>query len=224
MPAKKTPAPAPSAKTVKRRAVIKPVDVTTALPEPEPKAKHPRKGLAPPFKKGHDPRRFVMVPRLQRITDMKRRVLAKSGMTPLDFLTAVYRDELYDDYEPTQIVGVADEKLLPFARVWKPTDSARRVKVNLDQRIAAANQAAPYFHSKRPVQLNLGNAGNVTPATLTPEQIKNLSEEEMDALIKAGEILGHLPTTGKEMVRVGAVSGTVEVVDADDERTVDMPS
>ena len=204
--------------------MLTPGQVANALPpSPDELVKRKKVGLAPPFKKGHDPRRYVMVPRLQRVSDMKRRMLAKSGMTPLDFLTAVYRDELYDDYEPTQFTEVADEKILPYARVWKPTDTARRVKVNLDQRIVAANQAAPYFHSKRPVQLNLGNAGNVTPASMTDEQMDALTTEELEAIIRAGEVLGTLPSTGKNMVRVGQLTGTVEVVDpSDDGRTVEM--
>ncbi len=169
------------------------------------------------FKKGPDPRRFVMVPRLAKISDMKRRMLAKSGMTPLDFLTAVYRDELYDDYEPHQFTEVADDKLLPYARVWKPTDNARRVKVNLDQRIVAANQAAPYFHSKRPVQLNLGNAGNVTPASMTQEQMSALTTEELEAIIRAGEVLGTLPSTGRNMVTLSE-----GVASADEARTIEM--
>lgn len=216
MPAKKTAFSAPSSKPKKPRATITIGEAAASLP-PAPGMP---KGAAAPFVKGHDPRRYTMIPRLQRVSDMKRRMLAKSGMTPLDFLTAVYRDELYDDYEPVQFTEVADDRLLPYARVWKPTDDARRVKVNLDQRIVAANQAAPYFHSKRPVQLNLGNAGSVAPASMTDEQMEALTTEELEAIIRAGEVLGTLPSTGKNMVRLGTLDSKA---DKDDGRTVDMP-
>lgn len=170
--------------------------------------------MANRFQKGPDPRRYIAIPNLQKVADMKRRILAKSGMTPLDFLTAVYRDELYDDYEPVQIVEVMDPKLLPYARIWKPTEAARRVRLSTDQRIAAANMAAPFFHSKRPVQVNVGNAGDVRPHSMTKEQMENMTDEELSLVIKAGEVLGALPR-GDVTVARATLAGMVTLDAAD---------
>ena len=101
------------------------------------------------------------------LTEMRRRLYADSGMMPLDFLVAVYRDELYTKYERHLM---ADGKTAFFVKA----KYAKHIPIELNQRITAASNAASYLHKKMPVgvELGQGNESSVTASALAglPQQ------------------------------------------------------
>lgn len=103
------------------------------------------------------------------LTELRRRLYADSGMMPLDFLVAVYRDELYTAYE---------RHLLPDGKTpfFIPTKNAKRVEVTLNHRIICASNAASYLHKKMPVGLEVpqGNESSATAAALAALPHKSL--------------------------------------------------
>lgn len=123
-----------------------------------------------------------------KITDAKLRFLAQTGQTPLEFLTAVYRDQLYDEYE----VEVIDAKR-NVVHVYPKLDpltgevAAEKVKVDLGQRIQAATSAAPYVHRKKPIGIDGGEGKPI--AMVSAAQLAQLSDEELDKLLS---VLGKL--------------------------------
>ena len=90
-------------------------------------------------------------------------------MLPLDFLTAVYRDELYDEYERK---STADGRAFYFV----PTKSAKRIVVSLEQRISAAQHAAPYIHRKMPQGIEVED---VTVKRATAAQLAKLPQKDL---------------------------------------------
>lgn len=123
-----------------------------------------------------------------KITDAKLRFLAQTGQTPLEFLTAVYRDQLYDEYE----VEVIDAKR-NVVHVYPKLDpitgdvAAEKVKVDLGQRIQAATSAAPYVHRKKPIGIDGGEGKPI--AMVSAAQLAQLSDDELDKLLS---VLGKL--------------------------------
>jgi len=137
------------------------------------------------------------------ISEAKRRWLNITGMSPLDFLTAVYRDQLYDDYE----VEVVDEKkgvVKVFPRLDPVTGQvlAKKIPVELDKRIAAATAAAPYVHRKRPIGIDGGDGKPIS--FISADRLANLSNEELAKLLEVmgklgvgAEFEGHQPVVSR---------------------------
>lgn len=115
------------------------------------------------------------------LTNLRRAVIAKTGMLPLDFLTAVYRDELYDRYE--QLVA-DDGKTIYFA----PTKHARRIPVDLDQRLSAATSAAPYVHRKMPQGVEIADKGE---RAMLAQMLRALPPRDLEHL---GKLLDKIET------------------------------
>jgi hypothetical protein len=123
------------------------------------------------------------------ITAHKLRLMATTGMTPLEFLTAVYRDQLYKEYD-TEIV---DEKrgLAQFFPKMDPATGAlatEKVPLKIEQRIAAATSAAPYVHRKKPIGIDGGEGKPLT--VLTADKLASLSNAELDNLLQVFGKLG----------------------------------
>ena len=108
------------------------------------------------------------------VSEAKLKFLAVTGQTPLDFLSAVYRDQLYSEYD----VEVVDEKR-GLSRCYPKTHpvsgalDCAKLKVSMDQRIQAATAALPYVHQKLPSVV--GVAG-------TPDDVRALFAFIADSL------------------------------------------
>lgn len=124
-----------------------------------------------------------------KLTIEKIKFLAATGQTPLEFLTAVYRDQLYADYD----VEIVDAKK-GLARCTPRIDpitgelDTAKVEVKLEQRISAASQAAPYVHRKMPIGID-GGAGKPL-AMVSTEALAKLSEAELTNLLNVMSKLG----------------------------------
>lgn len=127
------------------------------------------------------------------LTEAKVKYLSMQGQTPLEFLTAVYRDQLYDEYQ-TEVV---DEKR-GIAHVFPKLDPitgdiiAKKIPVDLQQRIAAATSAAPYVHRKKPIGIDGGEGKPVS--FVSAAQLATLSDDELDKLL---QVLGKLNVAGE---------------------------
>lgn len=123
-----------------------------------------------------------------KITDAKLRFLAQTGQTPLEFLTAVYRDQLYDEYE-VEVVDAKRNVVHVFPKLDPITGdvAAQKIKVDLGQRIQAATSAAPYVHRKKPIGIDGGEGKPVS--FVSAAQLAALSDEELDKLLS---VLGKL--------------------------------
>lgn len=115
-----------------------------------------------------------------KLTDTKIRLIAKTGMMPLDFMTAVYRDQLYTDYD----THIADDGVTTY---FTPKADAERIEVTLQQRIICATNAAPYVHKKMPVGIEVGDAAH---RTITADAIAKMSSEQIEALLGLMDMLG----------------------------------
>ena len=122
------------------------------------------------------------------MTDAKIRYLSMQGQTPLEFLTAVYRDQLYSEYEVEEL-----DKKRGLARVFPKIDPitgdiiAEKITVRLEQRIAAATSAAPYVHRKKPIAIDGGDGKPIS--FISAAQLATLKDDELDKLLT---ILGKL--------------------------------
>jgi hypothetical protein len=124
------------------------------------------------------------------VSDAKRLFLAQTGQTPLEFLTAVYRDQLYSEYD----VECVDEKKGTY-RVWPKLDpitgelakGVTKINVELGQRIAAATAAAPYVHRKMPIGIDGGEGKPL--AFVSADRLAELSDAELAKLL---DVLGRL--------------------------------
>lgn len=134
-----------------------------------------------------------------RITNLQRAVVAKTGMLPLDFLTAVYRDELYTEYERK----VTHEGAVYFV----PTPKATKVKVTLDQRIRCAADAAPYVHRKMPQGIEVNDKQE---KIITHQQLRQLPKKDLALLFTVFERMDahQLPASLKGAAIVGAKTYT----------------
>jgi hypothetical protein len=124
-----------------------------------------------------------------KLTALKLRLMATTGMTPLEFLTAVYRDQLYDDYD----VNVIDEKrmvveLLPKTDPETGELVAKKVPLKIEHRIAAATSAAPYVHRKMPIGIDGGEGKPL--AVVTADKLATMSDRELDQMFMILDRLG----------------------------------
>jgi hypothetical protein len=123
------------------------------------------------------------------ITAHKLRLMATTGMTPLEFLTAVYRDQLYQEYD----VEIVDEAkgLAQFYPKMDPVTgelATAKVELKIEQRIAAATSAAPYVHRKKPIGIDGGEGKPLT--VVTADRLAQLSNAELDNLLQVFGKLG----------------------------------
>jgi hypothetical protein len=125
----------------------------------------------------------------KEITAHKLRLMATTGMTPLEFLTAVYRDQLYVDYD-VEVVD-AQRGLAQFFPKMDPATgelATEKVELKIEQRIAAATSAAPYVHRKKPIGIDGGEGKPLT--VLTADKLATLSNQELDNLLQVFGKLG----------------------------------
>lgn len=119
---------------------------------------------------------------------LKLRLMATTGMTPLEFLTAVYRDQLYDDYD----VNVVDEKRMIVELLPKCNEAgelvAKKVPLKIEHRIAAATSAAPYVHRKMPIGIDGGEGKPL--AVVTADKLAQMSDAELDQMFTVLDRLG----------------------------------
>lgn len=108
------------------------------------------------------------------------RIMARTGMMPIDFMTAVYRDQLYEDYEQR----VAEDGRTLY---YVPKPGAERIRVDVNTRLAAAVSAARYVHRPMPVGIEVGGRNEVG---LTLERLRALSGEELDGALRLLDKLG----------------------------------
>lgn len=113
-----------------------------------------------------------------RVTEARVRVLTRTGMLPLDFLTAVYRDELYDQYDVREVEGTV---------YYVPRRGASKIPVDLQTRVSAAISAAPYVHRKMPVGVDVQATATVS---MTAERLRRLSTSELASLLALMDKLG----------------------------------
>lgn len=124
-----------------------------------------------------------------KITETKIRLIAQTGMMPLDFMTAVYRDQLYSDYD----VKIADDGVTQY---FTPKTNekgeivAEKIDVSLQQRIICATNAAPYVHKKMPVGIEMGDKGR---RMITADAISRMSTEQIEQFLKLLDMLGIVP-------------------------------
>lgn len=104
-------------------------------------------------------------------------------MMPLDFMTAVYRDQLYSDYDQ----HVAEDGVTLY---FTPKADAEKIEVTLQQRIICATNAAPYVHKKQPVGIELGDKGR---RIITADAIAKMSNEQIENLLGLMDMLGLTP-------------------------------
>jgi hypothetical protein len=121
------------------------------------------------------------------LTEHQLRIMATTGMTPMEFLTAVYRDQLYTDYD----IRVIDEKralaeVMP-KRNPETGEVCPKVPLKIEHRIAAATSAAPYVHRKMPIGIDGGEGKPL--AVVTADKLAQMSNQELDQLFA---ILGRL--------------------------------
>lgn len=106
----------------------------------------------------------------------------RTGLAPLDFLVAVYRNELYDAYTP---VTTTDGKVTLFRK--KPGSK----QINIDDmnlRVHAASVAAQYLHKKMPIGVE--NTGERPLVLIQAEQLSTLGTPELKALLAIMEKIG----------------------------------
>lgn len=156
-------------------------------------AENLRKGRAAPRAKGDtvlgDGSGSSVAGAKNAITAQKLRLMATTGMTPLEFLTAVYRDQLYQEYD----VEIVDEAkgLAQFYPKMDPVTgelATEKVELKIEQRIAAATSAAPYVHRKKPIGIDGGEGKPLT--VVTADRLAQLSNSELDNLLQVFGKLG----------------------------------
>lgn len=109
------------------------------------------------------------------------RLQVRTGMAPLDFLFAVFRDELYDRYNP---VTTTDRKITLFRKAR----GAKKIFVALPQRLQAAMAAAQYVHRKMPIGVE--SVGDRPLVLIQAEQLSTLGSGELKTLLGIVEKLG----------------------------------
>ena len=114
------------------------------------------------------------------MTQVRVRVMARTGMLPIDFMTAVYRNELYEEYD--QRVA-EDGRTLYFT----PKPGSEKIPVPVALRLNAAAYAAPYVHKRMPVGIEIGERNAVG---ITAERLKRLSSVELDEMMRILDKIG----------------------------------
>lgn len=127
------------------------------------------------------------------ITEAQRKYLASTGLTPLQFLAMVYRDELYEDYVYEKVKTPTGETVvIPF-----PAPGSNKVIVKLEHRLSAASSASPYLHQRMPIAIE---GTNKPLAIISADKLASMNTEDLQAVMKAMDILG----LGAEMQGHGA--------------------
>lgn len=117
------------------------------------------------------------------IRDWKVYHINETGMTPLDFLTAVYRDEVYTKFD--RHVG-ADGRSFYFTKA----KGAKRIPAGLKERLTAAANAAVYVHKRMPVGVEVSDPSG---KLITADQLAKLSDKEITALLTIMNKLNIVP-------------------------------
>lgn len=147
---------------------------TMALAKIPPRTPRPNGRRRTSFKSGQSGNPAGRPPGAKnKLTEMKHQLIASSGMTPVEFLTFVYRDQLYDSYT---------EKLASDGRTtyFERAPNAKKIDVTLNQRISCALGAAPYIHKKMPVGIELKDKNT---AIISTEKLRGMKEHELGALL-----------------------------------------
>lgn len=108
-----------------------------------------------------------------RITEAKIEIIARTGMMPIDFMTAVYRDELYDEYV-TELL--ADGR----TQVFRPAPKAKRIKCKVSERLSAARDAAPYVHRRQPVGIEVSDKN---ARLIAAQKLAELPTDKLELLL-----------------------------------------
>lgn len=108
-----------------------------------------------------------------KLTETKHQLIASSGMTPVEFLTFVFRDQLYDNYIE-KLSG--DNKTTYFEKA----ENAKKIDVSLNQRISCAMGAAPYIHKKMPIGIEVKDKNT---AIISTEKLRSMKEEDLGKLL-----------------------------------------
>jgi len=140
------------------------------------------------------------------LSTAQRLLIFRTGLSPLEFLCFVYRDYLFEDYEPGHLYEGSG---LP---PWIPKPDAKKIDVTIDQRIQAAVTAAPYLHSKMPIGIQRIDA---PPVMLDQAKLASLPPAELDALLNMFAKLG-VSEDIREIMPVGdenVVEGEHEIVE-----------
>lgn len=172
----------------------KAVALAASRQTPAPKAKRDPSAPKDPKhvalgKKGGAATRGRPIGAKSTISQAKIKLLSIHGQTPLEFLTAVYRNQLYSDYD----VEVVDEAK-GLARVYPKIDpitgdlDCEHIPVEIERRIAAATAAAPYVHRKRPIGIDGGEGKALT--FISADQLTKLSDTELAKLLEVMSKLG----------------------------------
>lgn len=116
-----------------------------------------------------------------QLTTLKRQLLSRTGMMPLDFLIAVYRDKLYEEYDEEL---ASDQKTI----IFKPKEGSQKIEVTVQQRITCAVSAAPYMHKKMPVGVEVN--ANRNAAIISSEKLRSMSTQKLGQLLDMMDELG----------------------------------
>jgi hypothetical protein len=130
-----------------------------------------------------------------KMANERAKFIANTGMTPLDFLTVVYRDQLYDDYDVEIINPVSGlSRCTPRVDPMTGEIIAEHIPMGIKERIAAASQVAPYMHRKMPIGIDDGRGGPIQFAT--SEQLAKLSDDDLASLQKVMSAIGAVTAPG----------------------------
>lgn len=108
-----------------------------------------------------------------KLTTIKHALIASSGMTPVEFLTFVYRDQLYDNYVEKL---ASDSKTTYFEKA----PGAKKIEVTLNQRVTCAVSAAPYVHKRMPIGIEVKDKNT---AIISTEKLRDMSEDKLGQLL-----------------------------------------
>ena len=101
---------------------------------------------------------------------LKNQIISSTGMTPLEFLTFAYRNQLYAEYIEEL---ASDGKTVLF----KPKPSAAKIEVPLQLRASCAQSAAPYVHKKMPIGVEVKERN---AAYLSTEKLRSMSSKQLE--------------------------------------------
>lgn len=172
-----------------------------------------RKPLKHAFKKGNQAAKgHSRTGSKKGITIAQRKFLASTGLTPMQFLSFVYRNELYSDYQFKRLrTATGDVLVAPL-----PKPGARRIPCDLNHRLSAAAHISPYVHKKMPVAIE----GSASPfPTVSPDRLANLSEAELNALLIIMDKLGIAGGVKEQAEQMGFA----DITDAQFEEMPDEP-
>ena len=140
-------------------------------------SRRPPKGTrtnATKFKKGHVANPNGRPKGSQNaLTKIKYQIISSTGMTPLEFLTFAYRDQLYEKYIEEL---ASDGKTV----IFRPDPKASKINVPLQLRATCALGAAPYVHKKMPVGVEIKERNS---AYLSTERMRSMSTEELEQFL-----------------------------------------